>query len=234
MINLNFLLKNNKFFIYTLAFIFLVSISATAFLVHNSPPDYQQGHFIKIMYVHVPSAWMSLGIYSLIGIFSFFSLIWKNPILDLIARKAALPGATFSLITLTTGSLWGAPIWGTWWVWDARLTSMLILFFFYISYIALCLSIKDEIIKSKAPAVLAIIGLINIPIVKFSVNLWTTLHQPSSFIRSKGISIDSQILKPLIGMFITCSLFFILLMIIRVQTDIIRKKILRFQYKSVS
>jgi heme exporter protein C len=234
MINLNFLLKGNKFFIYILAFLLTISISTTALLVYYSPPDYQQGYFVKIMYVHVPSAWMSLGIYSLIGIFSFCFLIWKNPILDLIARKAALPGVTFSFITLTTGSLWGKPIWGTWWVWDARLTSMLILFFFYISYIALCTSIKDDIIKSRAPAVLAIIGLINIPIVKFSVNIWTTLHQPSSFIRSQGIAIDSSILTPLIAMFITCSLFFILLMIIRVQTDIIQKKILRFQYRSVS
>lgn len=234
MIHFNFLLKKNTFVFYTLTILFFTSLIITLFTIYNSPPDYQQGQFVKIMYLHVPSAWMALGIYSFIGIFSFSYLIWKNPILDLIARQAAAPGAIFAFITLSTGSLWGKPIWGTWWVWDARLTSMLILFFFYISYYALCTTIKDEIVSSKAPAVLAVVGLINIPIVKFSVDMWSTLHQPSSFIRSKGIAIAPQLLKPLLCMFITCILFFILLMIIRLQTKIMQKKILRFQYRSAS
>ena len=213
--------------------LFTLSLCISCFLIYTSPSDYQQDDFVKIMYIHVPSAWLSLSIYSIIGIFSFCYLIWQNPILDIIARQSALPGAAFTFITLTTGTLWGKPIWGTWWAWDARITSLLILFFFYISYITLCISIKDEIIKSKAPAVLAIVGLINVPIIKFSVDIWSTLHQPSSIIRSGGISIDKALLMPLLSMFVTCILFCILIIVLRVQTQIMQKKILRFQYRSV-
>lgn len=233
MIKFNSLLKHTQTIITSLAILLGISLCFSTFLIFNSPPDYQQQHFVKIMYIHVPSAWMALGIYSLIGVFSFCYLIWQNPFLDLIARQSALPGTVFAFITLTTGSIWGKPIWGTWWVWDARLTSMLILFFFYISYIALYTSLKNEVVKSKSPAVLAIIGLINVPIVKFSVDIWSTLHQPSSFIRSEGIAISPSLLMPLIAMFATCILFFLLVVTIRVETNIIQKKILRFQYRSV-
>lgn len=233
MMNFNFILKHSRIIISILAVLLTIALCIALFLIFNSPPDYQQSNFVKIMYIHVPSAWMALSIYALIGFFSFCYLIWQNPFLDLIARQAALPGTIFAFITLTTGSLWGKPIWGTWWVWDARLTSMLILFFFYVSYIALCTSLNNEIVKSKSPAVLAIIGTINVPIVKFSVDIWATLHQPSSFIRSEGISINPSLLMPLLAMFVTCILFFMLLIIIRVETQIIQKKILRFQYRSV-
>ncbi len=207
------------FFAFGLIYIFLYS-----------PADYQQGNFVKIMYVHVPSAWMSLIIYSVMGILSIGYLIWRNQLLDIIARKAAIIGFCFCGIALVTGSMWGKPIWGTWWVWDARLTSMLILACFYFSYIALCGTLQHSPIPSDAPAVLAIVGLINIPIVKWSVNLWATLHQPASIFRIAGPAVHSTMLLPLMLMFMGCLCCFVALLILRVQTERMQRKILRMRY----
>ncbi|HJD59336.1 MAG TPA: heme ABC transporter permease [Rickettsia endosymbiont of Omalisus fontisbellaquei] len=188
-----------------------------------SPIDYQQGEFVRIMYVHVPASWMALGIYVFMAVCSFSYLVWKITISYLLAVASSYVGATFTLISLVTGSLWGKPIWGTWWVWDARLTSMLILFLLYLSYIIIVNS-ADNIRKAQNPAsIIALIGLINIPIVKFSVNIWYSLHQPASVLRLGSPAIHSSMLKPLIIMFISFILYFLLILILR--TSILIDKI---------
>lgn len=182
-----------------------------------SPPDYQQGETVRIMYVHVPAAWMSLGIYTFIAACSFSSLVWKTRLSYLLAISAAPIGASFALITLVSGSLWGKPIWGTWWVWDARLTSMLILFLLYLSYIAVVNS-GDNINRAEKPAsVIALIGFINVPLVKFSVDLWYSLHQPASVLRFGAPTIHGSMLKPLLLMFTAFVLYFLLVLILRTQ-----------------
>lgn len=210
-----------------------IIITMLAFLVSgiyygffNSPVDYQQGEYVRIMYVHVPSAWMSLGIYTLMAITSFVYLVWNNPVFDLIAKASAPIGAVFCFITLYTGSFWGKPIWGTWWVWDARLTSMLVLFFFYIGYLVLVNLTKDQK-NNKAPAALAILGLINVPIVKFSVNLWNSLHQPASVFKISGPSIHSSMLIPLMLMFIAFILYFKANLLITLKRKFIEYKTIR-------
>lgn len=188
-----------------------------------SPVDYQQGEFVRIMYVHVPASWMALGIYIFMAACSFSYLVWKTTISYLLAVASSYVGATFTLISLVTGSLWGKPIWGTWWVWDARLTSMLILFLLYLSYIIIVNS-ADNIRKAQNPAsIIALIGLINIPIVKFSVNIWYSLHQPASVLRLGSPTIHSSMLKPLIIMFISFILYFLLVLLLR--TSILIDKI---------
>ncbi|ACR47643.1 heme chaperone heme-lyase [Rickettsia peacockii str. Rustic] len=180
-----------------------------------SPVDYQQGDFVRIMYVHVPASWMALGVYVFMAVCSFSCLVWKTTISYLLAVASSYVGATFTLISLVTGSLWGKPIWGTWWVWDARLTSMLILFLLYLSYIIIVNS-ADNIRKAQNPSsIIALIGLINIPIVKFSVNIWYSLHQPASVLRLGSPTIHSSMLKPLIIMFISFILYFLLVLLLR-------------------
>jgi len=232
MLSLSFFSKVEKPLFYVSIFCSIVFFSLGIYFSFSSPADYQQAEFVRIMYVHVPSAWMALGVYVFMGICSIIYIIWRNQFLDLVANQAALIGAGFALITLVTGSLWGAPVWGDWWVWDARLTSMLILFFFYLGYISLSNSVKYELVKSDAPAVLAIVGLINIPIIKFSVNIWSTLHQPASVLRAAGPAIHPSMLLPLLLMFFGCIFFFIFILILRVRSEIIRKKTLRINHIS--
>ena len=166
----------------------LIILSTTMILLglyyglFDSPEDYQQGDAVRIMYVHVPSAWLASFLFFSLAISCIFYLVWKHPLADLISNAIAPIGAIFSVLTLVTGSLWGKPMWGTWWVWDARLTSMLILFFFYLGYMLLSNAFERKIDGSKSASVLAIIGLINLPIIKFSVDWWHTLHQPSSIL----------------------------------------------------
>ena len=190
----------------------------------DSPKDYQQGDAVRIMYVHVPSAWLASFLYFSLAISCIFYLVWKHPLADLIANAIAPIGLIFSVLTLITGSLWGKPMWGTWWVWDARLTSMLILFFFYLGFILLSNAFERKIDGSKTASVLAIIGLINLPIIKFSVDWWHTLHQPSSILRMDGPSIDKEMLFPLALMMVGFSLFSLYLIIINVKTMLIEKK----------
>ena len=182
-----------------------------------SPIDYQQGDMVRVMYIHVPAAWMSLAVYSFIAICSFSNLVWKTKMSYIVAAAAAPVGMGFALITLVTGSLWGKPIWGTWWVWDARLTSMLVLFLFYLTYVAI-INCGDNIIRAEKPAsVLAVIGFINIPIVKFSVDIWSSLHQSSSVMRLGGPTIHSSMLQPLVIMFCSFILYFIVILILRTR-----------------
>lgn len=197
------------------------------FALLASPPDYQQGESVRIMYVHVPSAWMALGVYSFMAFASAASLIWKNPLSDILATSAAPIGAGFTLICLITGMLWGKPIWGAWWVWDARLTSVLILFFFYLGYMALVSAYDSKERGTKAAAILSLVGFINVPIVKFSVDWWNTLHQPASLMRSGGIAIDDSMLRPLLLMFAAFASFFIMVLCIRIKTQMMLRKVER-------
>jgi len=208
----------------------LLSISTIMILLglyyglFDSPKDYQQGDAVRIMYVHVPSAWLASFLFLSLAISCVFYLVWKHPLADLISNSIAPIGAVFSILTLVTGSLWGKPMWGTWWVWDARLTSMLILFFFYLGYILLSNAFERKIDGSKSASVLAIVGIINLPIIKFSVDWWHTLHQPSSILRMDGPSIDKEMLLPLTLMMVGFSLFSLFLIIINVKTKLLGKK----------
>jgi heme exporter protein C len=190
-----------------------------------SPPDYQQLESVRIMYVHVPSAWMAMFVYSSIAISSAVALIWKHPLADLLAKASAPVGAGFTLICLVTGSLWGKPMWGTWWVWDARLTSVLILFFLYLGYIALNNAFDDPARGAKASAVLALVGAVNLPIIKFSVDWWNTLHQPASVTRLDAPAIHSSMLWPLLLMAMGFTLFYVTILIFRVRSEIAAAKI---------
>lgn len=212
-----------KYLIFLMIFIFLLAIYYTLF---NSPADYQQGEYVRIMYLHVPSAWLALAIYSFMAVMSFIYLVWHNPVFDFIAKSSASIGALFCFIALVTGALWGKPTWGTWWVWDARLTSMLILFFFYIGYLIVA-NLTTEQFNSNVPAVLAILGFINVPIVKFSVNIWNSLHQPASILKIGGPSIHSSMLIPLMLMFISFSLYFFINLLLNLKKRIIEQKIIR-------
>src|SRR3546814_147745 len=165
-----------------------------------SPADYQQGETVRIMYVHVPAAWVAIACYTFMAAMSAISLIWRHPLADVAARAAAPLGAGFTVIVLATGSLWGKPTWGTWWVWDARLTSVLVLLFLYLGHIALTNAFDDPERGGKAGAVLALVGVVNLPIIKFSVDWWNTLHQPASVLRIGGSPLDPAMLKPLFVM----------------------------------
>src|SRR5665213_645912 len=157
-----------------------------------APPDYQQGEAVRIMYIHVPSAWMASFVYGFLALASAVALIWRHPVADIAAQEAAPLGAGFTLICLVTGSLWGEPMWGTWWVWDARLTSVLVLFFLYLGFIALAHAFDDRSRGTRAAAILALVGVINLPIIKFSVDWWNTLHQPASIFRLGGPTIAAS------------------------------------------
>ena len=194
-----------------------------------SPPDYQQQETVRIMYVHVPSAWVALFVYSSMAISSAMALIWKHPLADLIAKASAPVGAGFTLICLATGSLWGKPMWGTWWVWDARLTSVLILFFLYLGYIALNNAFDDPARGAKASAVLALVGAVNLPIIKFSVDWWNTLHQPASVTRLDAPAVHSSMLWPLLLMALGFTLLYVTILVLRVRSEIAAAKIRNIQ-----
>jgi len=202
-----------------------LTIIGIYFALFDSPEDLVQGSAVRIMYVHVPSAWLSIFSYLLLSICSFFFIVWRHPLADILSRSIAPVGALFSLLTLLTGSIWGRPMWGTWWVWDARLTSMLILFIFFLGYIALSNAFEKNERGSRPAALLAIVGSINLPIVKFSVDWWNTLHQPASIIRTGGISIDQSMLVPLIIMTLAFHTFFILVVVLRAHSILIERKV---------
>ena len=191
----------------------------------GSPEDYQQGDTVRIMFIHVPAAWMSMSVYTMMAVAAAVGLIWKHPVADLSAKAAAPIGACFTFLTLVTGALWGQPMWGTYWVWDARLTSFLILFFLYLGYIALWGSFDDQSKASKAAAILVLVGVINVPIIKFSVDWWNTLHQPASVATMDGPKIHSSILIPLLIMGLAYTSLFVSLFIIRVKAEILGRRL---------
>jgi heme exporter protein C len=189
------------------------------------PADYQQGDSVRIMFVHVPAAWMSLFGYSFIFIASVTAVIFRHPLGHVAARAAAPVGAVFTLLALITGSLWGQPMWGTWWVWDARLTSVLVLFFIYLGYIALWQAIDEPTRAARAASILAIVGFINVPIVKFSVDWWNTLHQPASVSRLARPALHADFLYPLLIMGAGFLVLFLALTLTRMQMEVLRQRL---------
>jgi len=186
-----------------------------------APPDYQQGESVRIMYVHVPSAWMALFIYVSIAAASAVALIWRHPLADLAAKASAPIGAGFTFLALLTGALWGKPMWGTWWVWDARLTSVLVLFFLYVGHMAIMNAFEDPVRGFRAAAVLALVGFINVPIIHFSVEWWSTLHQPSSVLRMGGPAIHPSMLWPLLTMALGFKFYYVTLLLLRVKSELL-------------
>ena len=191
----------------------------------EAPPDYQQGETVRIMYVHVPAAWMALFCYATMAIASAMALIWRHPLGFLIAKASAPIGACFTVICLATGSLWGKPMWGTWWEWDARMTSVLILFFLNVGYLALVDAFDDTTRGQRAASILALVGAVNLPIIKFSVEWWHTLHQPASVVRLDGPTIHSSMLWPLLLMIIGFTAFYLAILVIRTRSEIAAAKI---------
>jgi heme exporter protein C len=190
-----------------------------------APPDYQQGEAVRIMYVHVPAAWLASFVYAVVALMSAIALIWRHPLADIAAQSAAPLGAGFTLLCLVTGSLWGARMWGTWWVWDARLTSVLVLFFLYLGYIALVNAFDEPGRGARAGAILALVGVVNLPIIKFSVDWWNTLHQPASVFRLGGPTIAASMLWPLLIMALGYTLLFATLLMVRMRTALLAAKL---------
>ena len=181
---------------WAVAFTVILFGAGLYFSLLSSPADYQQGETVRIMYVHVPAAWMAMFVYSAMAIGAAVGLVWRHPLAELFTKAVAPVGAAFTAICLATGSLWGEPMWGTWWVWDARLTSMLLLLFLYLGHMALANAFDDEERGAKAAAVLALVGVVNVPVIKFSVDWWNTLHQPASIVRMDGPAVDPTVSVP--------------------------------------
>ena len=209
-------------FINSIFFIFL--IIALTFALMLSPPDYLQGDSVRIMYVHVPSAWIGLASFTAIALMSILSFIFKIKNLNLITKSIAPIGLLFTCIAIITGSLWGQPTWGTWWAWDARITSMLVLSIFYILFILAHKLIENEDKANKVSNIIAIIGLINIPVIRYSVDWWNTLHQPSSIKLDGTSSIHPSMLLPLMLMLLVLLLYCALILLMKYKTEIIRIK----------
>ena len=191
----------------------------------QSPPDYQQSETVRMMYVHVPAAWMAMFCYVALAASSAVALIWRHMVADIVAKSTAPIGACFTFLALATGSLWGKPMWGTWWVWDARLTSVLILFFLYLGYMVLYNAFDEPTRGARAAAILAIVGVINVPIIKFSVDWWNTLHQPASVVKMAGPAIHSSMLAPLILMAVGYTSFYFWVLFVRVRAEINENKL---------
>jgi len=204
-------------------FVIVLSIGLTEALF-LSPEDYKQSHSVRIMYVHVPSAWISLGIFSIIAFLSIISFIFKNKNFSLISKSLAPSGFVFNIIALVTGAIWGKPTWGTWWAWDARITSMLILALFYSMYLLSWKIFKNEEKAVKVSSVIAILGVINVPIIKFSVDWWSTLHQSSSVKILSTTTIHTSMLIPLAIMTAAFTLFSILIFLMKYNTELIKIK----------
>jgi heme exporter protein C len=200
----------------------------------RAPPDYQQGHTVKIMFVHVPSAWLGMMGYLLIAISSFGLLVFRHPLADVSAKAAAPIGAAFTFLALVTGSLWGKPMWGTYWVWDARLTSVLILFFLYLGLMALRSSGDDETQSAKLTAILGLVGVVILPVIKFSVEWWNTLHQPASVLKTTGPAIHATILYPLMTMAAGFTLLFFTLHLVGMRNEIQRRRLKSLQMAAAS
>jgi len=194
-----------------------------------APDDYQQGATVKIMFIHVPAAWLGLFCWVLMSASALGTLVWRHPLADVAAKAAAPIGAAFTLLCLVTGALWGRPMWGTYWVWDARLTSMLILFLMYLGLIALWRTVEDPSRGARAAAILILVGLINIPIVKFSVDWWNTLHQPAAVFRVGGPTIHPSLLWPLLIMAVAFVLLFATLHLAAMRNEILRRRVRTLQ-----
>ncbi|WP_022724304.1 heme ABC transporter permease, partial [Rhodopseudomonas sp. B29] len=197
----------------------------------TAPDDYQQGATVKIMFIHVPNAWLSMFVWGVMSLSALGTLVWRHPLAD-VSQKAAAPiGAAFTFLALLTGSLWGRPMWGTYWEWDARLTSVLILFLMYLGLIALWRAVDDPSRAARASAVLTLVGAINLPIIKFSVDWWNTLHQPASVMRLGGSTLDKAFLIPLLVMAVGFTLLFITLHVAAMRNEILRRRVRSLQMR---
>lgn len=194
-----------------------------------APDDYQQGATVKIMFLHVPSAWLAMFGWTVMSISALGTLVWRHPLADVAAKAAAPIGAAFTLLCLISGSLWGRPMWGTYWVWDARLTSVFVLFLMYLGVIALWRTIEEPTRAGRVVAILTLVGAINIPIIKYSVEFWNTLHQPASVMRLDGPTIHASILIPLLIMALAFTLLFITLHLAAMRNEILRRRVRTMQ-----
>src|SRR5712671_1716700 len=201
-----------------------VLLAIGLYMALTAPLDYQQGHAAKIMFVHVPSAWLAMFGYTLVAISSFGLLVFRHPLADVSAKAAAPIGATFTALCLLTGMLWGKPMWGAFWVWDPRLTSVLILFFLYLGLIALRSSIEDEALAAKLTAVLSLVGIVILPVIKFSVE-WNSLHQPASVMRLGAPTIHPSLLWPLLAMALDMTVLFLALHLKAMRNEILRRRV---------
>ncbi len=190
-----------------------------------APPDYQQGETVRIMFIHVPTSSLALGIYVFMALAHAVGFIFRHPLADAAAKAAAPVGAVYALISLATGSLWGKPEWGTWWVWDARLTSMFVLFLLYLGYLAVWQAVEEPHRASRIAGIVALVGVINVPIIKFSVEWWNTLHQPSSLFRKGGPAIDPSILTPLLWCMAGFALLFLTLMLYNLRAEVLARRL---------
>ncbi len=190
-----------------------------------APPDYQQGDMVRVMFIHVPSAWLSMMGYGLMAVAALGTLVWRHPLADVTAKSAAPLGAAFTFLALVTGALWGRPTWGTYWVWDARLTSELVLLLMYLGLIALWQAVEDPGRAARAAAVLTLVGTVNLPIIKFSVDWWNTLHQGESIFRSGGATIDPSMLWPLFVMMVALTLLFAATLMMAMRNEILRRRV---------
>jgi heme exporter protein C len=216
----NFMLLSSAVLPFT-AIATVLCIATALYLGFSAPPDYQQGRTVLIMFIHVPAATVAMSVYGAIAVCSLLSLVWRHPLSDTAARAAAPFGALFTALGLITGSLWGKPMWGTYWVWDARLTSFLLLLFLYLGYMALWNAIEDETRAARAAAILALVGAVNIPVIKFSVDWWNTLHQGESIVSGK---LAPVFLAPLLIMMLGYVLLFITLWMVRIRTAILERR----------
>ncbi len=207
-----------------------VGLFAVFFVV---PPDYQQGETVRIMYIHVPSAWLSLFAYAVMTSAALGVLVWKHPLADAAQKTAATLGAAFTFVCLVTGSLWGKPMWGTFWVWDARLTSMLVLFLLYLGLIAVRQTMDDTPRGARIASIMTIVGVIDIPIIKYSVDWWNTLHQPASVFRMGGPTISASMLWPLLIMALGATTLFLTLHFMAIRNEILRRRVARLTIESV-
>ncbi len=217
--------SNNKLIINLLILMILVVLVGLLYALFISPPDYIQGDSVRIMYVHVPSSFISLGLFGFIGIASALNLVFKIKFITLIAKSLAPIGCIFSLISIVTGSLWGKPTWGVWWVWDARLTSMTILLLFYLAYIFTWKYVTNFDKANKISSVIGILGMLNLPVIKYSVDWWNTLHQPSSITLTSAPTIHYTMLIPLIIMFLGMLIYTLIIFFIRYKTELIKLKL---------
>jgi len=186
-----------------------------------APPDYQQGESYRIIYVHVPAAWMSLFIYTLMAGAATVGLVWRIKLAHIVVSSSAVIGASFTFLALVTGSLWGKPMWGTWWEWDGRMTSELILLFLYLGFIALESAIEDRRVAARAGAILVLVGVVNIPIIHYSVEWWTTLHQGSTVVTAEGPKMAASMLWPLLMMALGFKLFYVTVLLIRTRCAVL-------------
>ncbi len=209
----------------SLAILSALTLLVGLYLGFHAPDDYQQGATVKIMFIHVPSAWLSMFGWSIMTLAALGTLVFRHPLADVAAKTAAPVGAAFTLLCLVTGSLWGRPMWGTYWEWDARLTSVLILFLMYLGIIALWRAVEDPSRAARAGAVLTLVGAINLPIIKFSVEWWNTLHQPASVVRLGGSTIHPSILIPLLVMALGFTLLFVTLHLAAMRNEILRRRV---------